>query len=370
MRAWMLLLLGLAGCAGPERECGNHFLLLWPNAEHSQFSFQEIGIDSLNSPYSVSGPAAKVYYEAAITASGFEGEPVSPRLVESDGVCVPEDVHSGTALSLYAQMERLRAFDGSIGAAGQIPWPRSMGIQTRISDGSSFGHNNAHYISRGDATAFVPYSLAGLPLALNHGIVAHEHFHAHFEHVVLRPLNLPSEKITNARGNSEVVALNALVIRGWNEGLADFYAASYTGNPRFLAGSLDESVWSRDLTGPMMPLKSSAELFDEAHKPGIGLQDLVAQSYAQGTLIARLLYRLVEQDGFMLSQNRLALIMGNLRNVPIQLGSAMSLRGVDYDEILPVILKDWPLNDGTCALLRGVISKKTLLRSGGMGCEP
>lgn len=368
MRAWMLLcLLTVVGCTGgPERKCGNRYLLLWPNAQGTEYGFQEIEISTLNSPYSVSGPAAKVYFESTFGANGFQGEPAAPRLTSSDGLCVPEDVDSGTVLSLYAQMERLMDFDTQMGIRGWIPWPRSIGLKTRVSESGNIGHNNAHYFSESDVTAYVPYTLNGLPLASNHGVVAHEHFHSYFDYLVLRKLSSPG---SFARGpDLSIEDMNGLVLRGWNEGLADLYAALYAGNPHFFAGSLDRSALARNLNGELYLLMASEQLRELVRKPDASYPNLVANSYAQGTIVARLLYQLVDQEGLVMRKPRLALILHNLRDLAAWVNPAMRARVLNFDEIVPLLLRDWELNEAQCSMLGKVVSKRTWLERGSSGC--
>jgi len=55
-------------------------------------------------------------------------------------------------------------------------------VEIHIRAGDSSGnHNNAHYFSKSDSIAVIPYSQNGLSLSLNPGVLGHEHFHAHFQ---------------------------------------------------------------------------------------------------------------------------------------------------------------------------------------------
>lgn len=63
----------LSACANsPQDECGGRVLMLWPN-ESGSYSFQEIQLSTLNSPYELKGSAAEVYYENGVSDGGFAG---------------------------------------------------------------------------------------------------------------------------------------------------------------------------------------------------------------------------------------------------------------------------------------------------------
>src|SRR5690606_7976149 len=92
-----LLFLSLCGCAGSlTGECGDKFILLW-NGE-----FREVQVTTLASPYELRGAAAEIYYNAPIRYEGYTGRVARPKLSRTgDGVCVPLDVNSSMALTVY-----------------------------------------------------------------------------------------------------------------------------------------------------------------------------------------------------------------------------------------------------------------------------
>ncbi len=120
-----------------------------------------------------------------------------------------------------------------------------------------------HTISPLDVIGLLPYTLDGVPFAVNHGIVAHEHFHAHFQKQVINPLQIAEGiHVVSALENLFYGALdvasagalnsadgaieepkyfNDIVMRGWNEGLADLYAALYTGQANFFTAAFPQS---------------------------------------------------------------------------------------------------------------------------------
>ncbi|MGE0529227.1 MAG: hypothetical protein AB7P49_19385, partial [Bdellovibrionales bacterium] len=315
------------GCANSRHNCGNRVLLPWP-AEQGGYSFQEIELDTLSSIYTLRGPVAEVYVEGHLAEDGYSGSVAEPRVTDSGDICVPQDVQSSMALSAYAQMERLHSFEQELGVAQQISWPRKVGIDIRLSGQTGLRHNNAHYFARQDVVAVIPYNVKnGIPMGINHGVFAHEHFHAHFQHLVIAPLNarlgglnvddLEHADVTMKRG------VNSYVLRGWNEGLADFYASVYIRRTEFLSETLPTRAKERDLDGVFTRMATGEEFAaeirrvrSESPQPEV----LVNVSYSQGTQLARLLYRL-SLNGALPPRTFLAGIMKNLSRIPSALVS-------------------------------------------------
>jgi hypothetical protein len=381
MRKWIFLLLVLTGCGGPKDKCGKDFLVLWPNADGA-YQFQPLRLDTLSSPYELQGEAAQVFVESLLTeSSGYSGQVARPHLTRADGVCVPTDINSALAVSAYAQMERLYSFDRNLGVAGQIPWPRKVGVQIHLNGEDTLIRNNALYFSKHDAIALVPYTAGALPAPVNLGVVAHEHFHAHFQHQVYGPLNamlavsemfgLSLERffhpLVAAKSKPEDIdkadvgterGVNTYVLRAWNEGLADFYGYVYTGRTGFVGESLPIDILSRDLAGKLEPMQTNSNFRDAIRETGVS----VGYAYTQGTLLARLLYQVAE-GGLETKEMLLTRILNQLPKVAIDSARRFDNEYMDFDTIVPILLEGMPLNASICRALGASISKATLQRS-------
>ena len=181
MRRWLVvILLVLTNCTSKSSKCGDKALLLWPDSGGT-YVFQEVLLRTLGSLYRLKGTAAEIYYESGLDESGFTSAPAEPHLTNSGGVCVPEDVGSSLTVNAYAQFEHLYDFEIELGTDAQLTWPRRVGVEIHLEGEFMDIENNAHYYGQQDVITLVPYSLNDLPMSLNQGIVAHEHFHAHFQ---------------------------------------------------------------------------------------------------------------------------------------------------------------------------------------------
>jgi hypothetical protein len=372
----------LAGCAKPMgSECGgggHRFLLPWPD-KTGAYSFQEVNIETLNSPYKMSGQAAKIFFESKLTDQGFQGDVAEPHLTRSGDICVPTDADSVATLSAYAQMERLYRFDQKLGIASQISWPRAVGVQIHLQDNEGgLTENNGLYFPESDSMAVVPYTLEGTPLAINHGILAHEHFHAHFQTQVLNAinsvLNLPQagpswtfaafamkprvEDVDGADTKS-VYGLNQFVLRAWNEGLADLYAAISQGRPDFFSDSFPSRLSERSVAGPFETMRTSADLQYYAHDRTVTVGQLKAMSYQEGTRMARLFYYFAQKED---AQEFLRDLMSSLKDISESVMPSLERKYLEFDAIVPILLRGKNLEAQDCATIERVVSKPTFIK--------
>lgn len=379
IRMLSILCLALVGCADAGQKCGNKVLALWPT-EAGEYTFQEITLSTLNDPYSMSGGAAKIYFESIIGGSGFTGKTAQPHFTRAGNLCVPMDVASSMAVSLYARFESLLRFETKNGTQDMLAWPRKIGLDIHVRSSEGMSHNNAHYFGQNDAIAVLPYNLQGIPLGLNPGVMAHEHFHGHFQAQVIAVTNsqlapdndfeslfYSAFQTTSAKPTVEDVdkgdlrtprGLNAFVLRAWNEGLADVYGGIYSRNPRFFEDSLPQLKEARALNAAVAPLMSASTLKLYASRI-LNPQDLVAISYDQGAKLARLLFTLAQsgtedQDAFLVR------ILRRLHDIPSAIVPLYDTQVLEFEDVLPILLKDFPLDSGNCAAIRRVVSKEML----------
>lgn len=284
------IFLSVFGCTRSDK-AGQKFLLPWPD-EHGQESLQVVTIETLNSPYELSGPAAKVYLQSGFSNSGYLGDPVHPQMTVVDGIFIPINALSSLGLVLYAHMERIQKLDVELGFHTGLHWPRQVGYQILMqgAESSALEFNNALYFWDWDAIAFMPTTNGKTSLAINPGVIAHEHYHAHFYHRVQASLPQLSHKTALDIFNEEVV------LRGWNEGLADYYGFIYSKNPEFLEMSFGHSDGQRRKLNVKRgyPVRTAATLYKSFEKQFQNQEPYTGFAYFIGTDIARTLYQLVE----------------------------------------------------------------------------
>jgi hypothetical protein len=352
---------GLTACGlGFDAKNGANLVRLpWPQADGT-YRPQNVPLLSLGFPGELSSPRAKVYFRTGAGADGFRGHTVRPRVARYKNVWRPLDTDSLMSLAAFAVMERLYDFDDRFGMLERLKWPRVIGVEIPVRTSMGAIINNALYDADKDVIAVAPYHAARVPVSVNHGIMAHEHFHAHFA-AAWRKIGGLKPVARGERPPLQVV--NRAVIAGWNEGLADYYAFVFTGNADYLRGSLpDIDAFERELSGEIRPMYSWENMNELLHCAATckSSRDDISYSYHIGTAMARFLYRwgisarIAHDDILALVHQRLPDFIASLQN------------RVDADPILPAeLLVDlvnhsiWPMYPETCASLRQAIGYYT-----------
>lgn len=232
-----------------------------PQADGS-YKMEIMQLTGLNNLFELSGQFAKFFLSPRVVDGRLDG--LSPRghFVKSGSLYVASDELSLQLTTIYAHMQKFAALDVELGAAGVNKWPRDIGVGVRITGGMT---NNAFYDGETDAMLFVPYVGKDLPIPVNAGILAHEHFHSLFYKLVTLPLQKAGMMTMQMQGSAhsqqafyqlfgltekgdgsdvlvgasqDQLLYHLLLIRGMNEGLADYWGWLYTNNANFIAKSL------------------------------------------------------------------------------------------------------------------------------------
>lgn len=277
------------------------------------------GIEKLNE---VSGAFARFFFSPGSNGSQLTGTSPRAQFIHTKNFFVPSDYISMQMAAVYYHLQNLALFDKAIGADGVNRWPRSVGLETQLSDGSSgLQKNNAFYNGQTDSMMFVPYTDAHLPISVNAGIIAHEHFHSLFYKLVIRlafdagKISTPlasvhgeeelSREVQTAAAISEPIKLtdqqkiqiyNETLLRGMNEGFADFWGWVYTDDPEFMRWSLPDYRADRtlNLAENRIGLYESKEKITKRVEDAFQFSEnpkaaLINYSYQVGTPYARFL---------------------------------------------------------------------------------
>lgn len=246
-------------------------------SENKSYHFADITLRGIYSLYEFSGQFAKFYMYPSVSGSKLYGHQPKTRFLKSGASYIPEDDLTQQMAVIYNHLQNLAALDAELGAGNVNSWPRDVGLAVRYRKKSGFDTNNAFYDGTIDAILVVPYTREDLPIAVNAGILAHEHFHSLYYKLVeksvfaegIRPLHgeeireevlgtpaAAESQDENSKENSRKVETidtyseqyHKLLSRGLNEGLADYWAWMYTGDPDFLRWSLPSETEIRSLS--------------------------------------------------------------------------------------------------------------------------
>ncbi|WP_291515569.1 hypothetical protein [Bdellovibrio sp. ArHS] len=290
--------------------------------------FELRGITDLQT---VAGKFVKFFMSPRITNNRLQGSAPQARFIKnSDGDFIPANELSQQLVTIYAHTQRLALLDEELGAGGVNHWPRDVGVAVKVRGGLT---NNAFYDGNTDSMLLVPYSSEGLPIPINGGILAHEHFHSLFYKLVtsdesaqihnretflnkaiVEDLSVRHRRLLPISTGEEMseeqmhIYYHLAIIRGLNEGLADYWGWMYTGDPDFIAQSLPSEKATRSLkvrdenSVNSLPsvenIKRSLNIFYSGASDKARFSDYVTgYAYSLGTQFSRMLKRYTDIYG-------------------------------------------------------------------------
>lgn len=272
-----ILIVGALGACSPEadpvQESGSVRVLTPMHNSVGQYSLVFFDLQGLSELSTLTGKFVRFFMSPRIVDGHLKGSSPKARFIRNkDGNYIPANEITQQLVTVYAHMQKLALLDEELGAGGVNTWPRDVGVAVRVKGGLN---NNAFYDGETDSMLFVPYNKDGLPIAINGGILAHEHFHSLFFKLGLQDspfkgsihdrtefVNAAEIEELGARQRRQVPIVvggedmdanslrsyyNLVMTRGLNEGLADFWGWMYTGNPDFIAQSLPREGITRSL---------------------------------------------------------------------------------------------------------------------------
>lgn len=344
---------------------GGHRVLI-PWSTDGQYKFESVTLNNLLNLPSLTGKSALFMLSPSVVDSRLAGfQPRVRTFRDGDGVYVPTDELSLHLLTLYAHIEKLQDLDAAVGLGDLLPKPRIVGVEVRIPQKQRGQvENNALYSPQLDALLFVPYKGDDLPLTVNAGVVAHEHFHSLFNYIVLKPAKAKikairaaqvhpgEEKILrevfedipeNARVNNGTVSVGPLngqpkpavvpgeedigpsnigqesvgledwevyhvnLLRAMNEGLADVWGWIYSGDNIFVRRSIPLVQKTRDLELSGQQRLYSMENFRQMTLAASIAGDESVRAYELGTIYARAVKNVFEPEMKKAGRTRLDL---------------------------------------------------------------
>jgi hypothetical protein len=239
-------------------------------SEGGSYSLQEVTLQGITSLYNFGGQFGNFYIYPAVTDGKLSGTQPKSRFLKAGDLYVAEDELSQQMAVIYNHLQNMAALDEEIGAGGVNKWPRDVGMAVRYRSKKGLDSNNAFYDGALDAILVIPYTRDNLPIAVNAGILAHEHFHSLYYKLVEKDVFEKASKPLHGQQVREAVLGESIVgegfniskpetvdayaesfhkqfSRGINEGLADYWAWMYTGDPDFLMRSLPSEEKARTL---------------------------------------------------------------------------------------------------------------------------
>ncbi len=273
----LILCLFYAGCAQKsdvDEARGTVAVQIPANEDAASYRLVTVQLLEISNLKEVAGKFARFFYSPGATESQLTGGSPRAKFIKSGPVFIPSDFVSAQMAAIYFHMQSLATLDLRVGASDVNAWPRSIGLETLMIENGLQRKNSAFYDGRTDAMMFAPFTATDLPISINAGIIAHEHFHSLFFKLVLKTAMTNNKILTGIASAHEVPAPppeqllknvkmikpppfsekkkaqlhNEVYLRGLNEGLADFWGWVYTNDPDFMRWSLPEFVKERTVS--------------------------------------------------------------------------------------------------------------------------
>lgn len=260
--------------------------------------FKQVELFGVMNKGTLAGSVVDFYFSPGDESGKLIGNKPLARFVEDDGVYIPADQISLQMVTLYYHLQELKSLEqkARFSTESILKWPRKVALQVSVLDSPEMKYDNAFYNSNLDALFFVPYKDTALPIPLNPGIIAHEHFHSLFAYQVLNPLVEERKIPKSSAAQKSVDGLYSLyVLKAINEGLADVWGWIYSNDPDFVALSLPKAESSRNLekgTDYSLRVLSQSEMQDRvkiiaSHCEGVETKCIADESYRLATPLAR-----------------------------------------------------------------------------------
>ncbi|HEX4924422.1 MAG TPA: hypothetical protein VFV50_10060 [Bdellovibrionales bacterium] len=346
----------------------------WPDSE-GVYSLQAVAVPTLNNTKTMQGAAATIKIHAGPNGP----QPEANFVVDGDGVLIPGDYLTLQMSVAYAHLEKLMFIEQRLGLDALLPRPRKITIEYPMYDESGAAvFDNAFYYPTWDSLVLLPYRRRELPITVNAGILAHEHFHAIFQHTLgsapaaaelhgleISWAELPSvscgedmKREVSARAVGKPAGRNApmVILRALNEGLADFWGWYYTRDENFIAHSLPHAGPTRRVVSQLKTLPD--EKFFEAISRVEDTRTLLTTAYCLGTYFSRFARRLADVEGADEVAGRLLRNLIRMRSqsqIKVKPDLVLSLFFASSSELTPsrcTMIKDF-----TAALTDSALSK-------------
>lgn len=301
------------------------------------YELQEVQLQDIHSLRSMRGDYAEFFVSPQIISGSIEGSTFEGRFAKMGDRWVARDVISMTAATIYFHLQQLRKMDLNLGLGQLRAQKQQVALSALILEGSERVYNNAMYEAQSQALLFVPFTGDELPISVNSGILAHEHFHSLFDPLVFQRLKqvgfiaryqsatahpaqseqmlssifglaLPSDadlflhqqkpQTPEQEENQLRSAAHALWLKSINEGLADVWGWAYTGDPDFIALSLPSQKDFRTLSAfstVELPNKGTLRFWAQRISDSKNPTELLNErGYIMGTQWARFFKRYAE----------------------------------------------------------------------------
>jgi hypothetical protein len=216
---------------------------------------------------------------------------VSAHWVQDGDVVVATDFDSLQMFSIYAHLEQAAIYFEALGvdraSVDQAPVYYEPGIES--ADGIPSEDNALYHFGIDGFIVLEHDVLEDIPLGMNSGVMAHEYGHRVWSYETWGGERFALGSQLDFSDPGTLSEMNLLT--GCDEGIADFFAAMITGNPRFIEPSLYDYLGDERSLDVLRQVESS---WVTGNQPAAGG---AYYPYALGAVLASTLWHVAEDVG-------------------------------------------------------------------------
>lgn len=232
----------------PIADAQGDIKVLIPMTSEKSSQLSTVTIKNVSSLKEVAGSYSQFYYTPGSEKGGLTGGAPQAKFIRTDeSVYVPSDALTQQMFTIYYHVQTLNDFNAEISPELKQTSPFYVGLNTQLANAGANSRDNAFFDGDSNALLFVPYSLDHIPITVNSGIIAHEFFHSVFYKHMLKGFNLNQEALIQGVADTNKFYYNQTLVRGMNEGLADFWGWLYTNNSDYISLSLPKFGGARKM---------------------------------------------------------------------------------------------------------------------------
>lgn len=295
------------GCGSEPSGERPEFLTL-RETQPGQWEYVVVRASTLDNPHRLEDHRLKVIEGNPSETGG--GEAVRPNLsLTSAGFYKAKDPRSQLAVSAFLEMSRVLQWEEDLGILNDLPLPRNLALNMNVAnhEGRQLFRNAAYFPSL-DLIGVFTENQEGIPLAMHPGVLAHENFHAYFNHWASKrltkrwldhwktPLSLYDEDYEQAYCSLPVRAREQMItLWAWDEAGADLWSYLHTGQTTMEGPGVFDHPEDRDIA--LKPILGAWEKIVHRYASRQPCNFPEFLTYDLGTQVARSLFLIMKGTG-------------------------------------------------------------------------
>lgn len=377
-----------AACTRSTPNSGNIKVRISKDDGTGNYTFQTVELKTIRDLRGMSGDLAVIRYGGNwncqdSSCSTFDSQvndnhAPNARFIDTGDFLVPADYKSLVMTTAMYHYEAIKEFYDTFKANEGLSFPNIVNVDVKVLIpvyGETYTiTNNAFYLTQLDSFFLIPYEESdGVSIPLNGGILAHEYAHRIFNARVRRKVDakIGANKFQKARSQAyldhlpsgadgfaekQAIDFGETVLGGFDEGIADFFAYAYTGNPNFMEPSFKNISMSsdRDLSKKKVLNMSEQEISDAFKSKTSSFSAEKLESHNLGSRIAHYLYVLSKDQGIQATEQ---MILDSYEQMANMVADGVTKKNTKFKDVLMALVSPLKTSAKLCDSTKTIFPK-------------